>query len=118
MDTVFIEQLEIQTLIGVFDWERTAKRSLFLDIELGWDFSKASKSDDVKDTLDYAAVCESVTQFADTCEFLLLEALIEAIADKIINDFSVPWLKITMHKPGIIANAKNVGVQIERGSHT
>ncbi|WP_047045423.1 bifunctional dihydroneopterin aldolase/7,8-dihydroneopterin epimerase [Vibrio mexicanus] len=116
MDKVFIEQLEVITTIGVYDWEQEIKQKLVLDIEMAHDNRPAGKSDDVVDALDYSKVSEAVLNHIEGGRFLLVERVAEEIAAIIRDQFNVPWVKIRLTKPGAVAQAKGVGVIIERGS--
>ncbi|MDA0149969.1 bifunctional dihydroneopterin aldolase/7,8-dihydroneopterin epimerase [Vibrio sp. LaRot3] len=115
MDKVFIEQLEVITTIGVYDWEQEIKQKLVLDIEMAHDNRPAGKSDDVVDALDYSKVSEAVLNHIENGRFLLVERVAEEIAEIIMIQFNVPWIKIRLTKPGAVAQAKGVGVVIERG---
>ena len=116
MDIVYINDLRIDTVIGVFDWEREIRQTVVLDLEMGWDISKAAASDDLQYTLDYKAVSDRLTEFVSASEFQLLEAMAEQISGIVLEEFSVPWLKLKLGKPGAVPTAKDVGVVIERGS--
>ncbi|NOH80245.1 bifunctional dihydroneopterin aldolase/7,8-dihydroneopterin epimerase [Vibrio sp. RE86] len=116
MDKVFIEQLEVITIIGVYDWEQEIKQKLVLDIEMAHDNRPAGKSDDVVDALDYSQVSQAVLDHIEGGRFLLVERVAEEIAELIMTKFSVPWIKIRLTKPGAVAQAKGVGVVIERGA--
>ncbi|NOH70097.1 dihydroneopterin aldolase [Vibrio pectenicida] len=115
MDKVFIEQLEVITTIGVYDWEQSIKQKLIFDIEMAHNNQVAGKSDNVIDALDYAKVTSVVHSHIESGRFLLVERVAEEVAELIINQFSVPWVKIRLTKPGAIAQASGVGVVIERG---
>lgn len=115
MDKVFIEQLEVITTIGVYDWEQEIKQKLVLDIEMAHDNRPAGKSDDVVDALDYSQVSQAVLDHIEGGRFLLVERVAEEVAELIMAKFSVPWINIRLTKPGAIAQAKGVGVVIERG---
>ena len=115
MDKVFIEQLEVITTIGAYDWEQEIKQKLVLDIEMAHDNRVAGKSDDVADALDYAQVSTAVLNHIGNGRFLLVERVAEEVAQLIMSQFSVPWIKIRLTKPGAVPQAKGVGVVIERG---
>lgn len=115
MDIVFITQLEVMTVIGVFDWERQIKQKLIFDLELGTDISAAAKTDSLADTLDYKAISHAVHDYVAQSEFQLVETLAERVAELILKDFPVSWLSMTLNKPGAVSIAKSVGVKIERG---
>jgi len=116
LDKVFIEQLEVITTIGVYDWEQEIKQKLVLDIEMAHDNRPAGKSDDVVDALDYSKVSQAVLTHIETGRFLLVERVAEEVAAIIMERFSVPWVKIRLTKPGAVPQASGVGVVIERGS--
>ncbi len=115
MDIVFIHDLQIETVIGIYDWERKIRQTISLDIEMATDISKAAKSDDIEDTLSYKTVAKRLIEFIEQSEFELVEALAEKICRIVIEEFSVPWVKLTLHKPGAVRGSKSVGVIIERG---
>lgn len=114
LDKVFIEQLEVITTIGVYDWEQQIKQKLVLDIEMAHDNRPAGKSDDVADALDYAQVSEAVLNHIESGRFLLVERVAEEVAELIMTQFSVPWIRIRLAKPGAVPQARAVGVVIER----
>lgn len=116
MDIVFIEQLNVITTIGVYDWEQTIRQRLVFDIEMGWDNRKAAASDKVEDCLSYADVSEAIIEKVESERFALVERVAEEVADLLMTRFSIPWIKIKVSKPGAVAAAKQVGVIIERGS--
>lgn len=116
MDKVFIEQLEVITTIGVYDWEQEIKQKLVLDIEMAHDNRPAGKSDDVADALDYSQVSQAVLDHIEGGRFLLVERVAEEVAELIMARFNVAWIKIRLTKPGAVAQAKGVGVVIERGN--
>jgi len=115
MDTVFIKQLEVRTVIGVFDWEREIKQKLVLDLELGTDIRRAAETDALADTLDYKAISHAVFDFVEASEYQLVETVAERVAELILRDFPVKWLTLTLNKPGAVSIAESVGVKIERG---
>lgn len=115
MDLVFIEQLEVVTTIGVYDWEQQIKQKLVFDIEMAHDNKPAADSDDVTLALDYAAVSGAVIDLVENGRFLLVERVAEEIAALIQSRFSVPWVRVKVSKPGAVPQARTVGVVIERG---
>jgi dihydroneopterin aldolase len=116
VDIVFINDLRIETIIGIYDWERKVKQTISLDLEMGADIRKAAKTDAIEDTLNYKAVAKRLISFVGESEYQLVETLAEKIAEIVLNEFSVPWLKLTVHKPGAVRGSRDVGVIIERGS--
>ena len=115
MDIIFLGGLEIETIIGIYDWERVTKQTVVLDIEMAFDIKKAAETDDIQYTLDYKAVSKRVISFVEASQFLLVEKLISELADIIRNEFNTPWVKITLNKKGAIRGASDVGIIIERG---
>ena len=116
MDIIFLRNLKIDTVIGIYDWERRIKQTVILDLEMATDIKKAAKSDDIADTLDYKAIAQRVISFVEESEYKLVETLAERIAEIIVNEFKVPWVKLSLNKIGAIRGARDVGVIIERGS--
>jgi dihydroneopterin aldolase len=115
MDIIFLGGLEIETVIGIYDWERTIKQKIYLDIEMAFDIKKAAATDDIAYTLDYKTVSDRVVRFVETSEFFLVETLIEKIADILLTEFSIPWVRIVLNKKGAVSRARDVGIIIERG---
>ncbi len=113
-DVVLIEGLEIRTVIGIYDWEREIRQTVRLDIEMDWDISKAGKTDDIADTLDYKAVSKRLIDYVENASFGLIEALAEHCAQIILQEFSVPRVRLKMSKPGAVRGSENVAVRIER----
>ena len=114
MDKVFIEGLEIETVIGIYDWERRIRQPLVFDLELGFDNRVAAASDAIADTLDYKAVSKRLIAFVSDSSFQLVETLAERCAELILAEFPVRHLRIKLSKPGAVRGAKAVGVIIER----
>lgn len=115
MDLVFIEDLRIQTVIGVFDWEREITQTVSLDLQMAFDISGAAASDDIADTLDYKSVSKRLIQFVEGSEFQLVEALAEHCASIVLEEFPVSWVHLKLSKPGAVRGSSAVGVSIERG---
>lgn len=115
MDIIFLGGLKIDTIIGIYDWERETRQTVILDIEMAHDIKKAAATDDIEDTLDYKAVSQQVISFVEQSEFFLVEKLAEEINNMIRKEFNVPWVKLTLNKKGAISGASDVGIIIERG---
>ena len=118
MDIIFLRGLHIETVIGIYDWEREIKQTVILDVEMAADVRKAANTDDISDTLDYKAVSKRIIGFVETSEFFLVETLAEKIAEIILKEFSIPWLRLTLNKTGAIRGASDVGIVIERGTRS
>ncbi len=116
MDIVYIRELEIETIIGIYDWEREQKQVVSLDLEMGTDIGAAARSEDIENTLNYKAVAKRLIEFIEGSEFFLVETMAERIAEIVLEEFSVPWLKLRVGKPGAVTGSKDVGVIIERGN--
>ena len=114
MDIVFIRDLKIETVIGIYDWERKIKQQISLDVDMATDIKKAASSDNIEDTLNYKAVAKRLINFVESSEFELVEALAEQICSIILNEFDVPWVRLTLNKPGAVSGSRSVGVRIER----
>jgi len=116
MDVVFIEDLRIETVIGIYDWERKIRQTVALDVEMAFDNRKPAGSDRIEDTLDYKAVAKRLIAFVEASHFELVETLAERCAEIIRYEFGVPWLRLKLSKPGAVRGSKAVGVVIERGT--
>jgi len=117
VDIVFINDLRIETIIGIYDWERKVKQTISLDLEMGTDISKSAETDAIEDTLNYKAVAKRLIAFVGESEYQLVETLAEKIAEIVLKEFNVPRVKLTVRKPGAVRGSRDVGVVIERGSH-
>jgi dihydroneopterin aldolase len=115
MDIIYLHDLRIDTVIGVFDWERRVRQTVILDLEMAADIRRAAASDDLADTLNYKAVAKRLIEFVGHSEFQLVETLAERVAELIVAEFSVPWLRLRVNKQGAVRGARDVGVIIERG---
>lgn len=115
MDIIFLRGLQIETIIGIYDWERKIRQTVVLDLEMATDIRKAAATDDIEHTLDYKAVSKRLIDFVETSEFFLVETLAEKIAAILLSEFSIPWVRLTLNKRGAIRGASDVGILIERG---
>jgi dihydroneopterin aldolase len=119
MDIIFLGGLEIDTVIGVYDWERKVKQRIVLDIQMGGiDITKAAETDNIVYALDYKSVSDRIVTFVEQSDFFLVETLTEKIADILLKEFGIPWIKITLNKKGALSRAQDVGIIIERGKRT
>ncbi len=116
MDIVYIRDLRIDTIIGIFDWEREVRQTVSLDLEMGADISRAASTENIQFALDYKAVSDRLIDFIGSSEFLLVETMAEQVVAIIMTEFQVPWLRLRIGKPGAISQAEDVGVIIERGA--
>jgi len=114
MDKVFIEALEIETVIGIYDWERKVRQPLLFDVEMGFDNRVPAASDAIADTLNYKAVSKRLIAFVSESSFQLVETLAERCAALILEEFGVSHVRIKLSKPGAVRGARAVGVIVER----
>lgn len=115
MDIVYIRDLKVKTTVGIFDWERSIRQEVRIDLEMGTDIRAAADSDCIDHTLDYKTVAKRVITLVENNERELVEAMAEDIARMVMDEFPVPWLRLTLGKPGAVRGAREVGVSIERG---
>ena len=116
MDIIYLRDLRIDTVIGIYDWERRMKQTIILDLEMGTDIRKAADSDNIDDTLNYKAVAKRLMTFVGDSEFELVETLAERITEIIMAEFAVPWCRLSLNKKGAVRGVRDVGVIIERGN--
>jgi dihydroneopterin aldolase len=114
MDTIFIRGLKVEATIGAHNWEQRLPRTLVLDLELAADTRNAARTDQLADALDYHAVSRRVQAICAASRFRLIESLAELIAKTLLAELPADWLKLTVHKPGAVPAADDVGVRIER----
>jgi dihydroneopterin aldolase len=115
MDIVYIRDLRIKTIIGIYDWEREQEQMVSVDLDMGTDIRKAAASDSIDDALDYKSVAKRLIDFVEHSEFLLVETLAERICEIVMTEFAVPWVRLQLGKPGAVTGSRDVGVVIERG---
>jgi dihydroneopterin aldolase len=115
MDIVYISDLRIETVIGIYDWERKIRQIVSIDLEMAADNRKAAATESIDDALNYKAVAKRLIAFVEASEFQLVETLAERIAEIVLNEFDVNWLRLKLGKPGAVTGSREVGVIIERG---
>lgn len=115
-DIVFIEGLMVETVIGVYEWEKRIRQKLVFDIELRADTGRAASDDAIDLTIDYASVSEKVTTMVSQMQVELVETVAEQVADMLLSSFPAASVRIKLAKPGAVANATSVGVIIERSA--
>jgi dihydroneopterin aldolase len=113
-DKIFLEALETECTIGIFDWERKIKQKIILDLEFPGDLRKAARRDRIEDTTDYKSIAKETLAFVASSKFFLIETLCERLAQHLLKKFKLKEIKIRLSKPGAIRGAKNVGVEIIR----
>lgn len=113
---IYLRELRVAAVIGIYEWEQRIRQTLVIDLEMGADTRAAAATDSIAQTLNYKAVAERVTAFVEATRFQLIETLAERIADILMGEFKIPWIKVSISKPGAIKGSRDVGVVIERGS--
>ena len=114
MDKVFIRGLEVEGIIGIFQWEREVRQIISVDIEMDFDNKKAAKSDSIEDALNYKSVGKRITSFIKNSKFQLVETLAENISKIILKEFPVTNVRVTLSKPGALRGSDSVGISIKR----
>ncbi len=115
IDHIFIEELTVFAQIGVYDWEQQIKQKLVFDLEMAWDCHQAAETDDVQYCLNYAEVSAFILDYVQSKPFLLIERVAYEVAEQLQQRFSIRWLRLKLSKPKAVAQARNVGIIIERG---
>lgn len=115
MDIVYIRDLKVDTIIGIYDWEREVRQMVSLDLEMAFDIAEAARTDNIEHTLNYKAVAKRLIAFIEGSEFMLVETMAEKAATIVRQEFNVPWLRLRLSKPGAVRGSRDVGVVIERG---
>ena len=114
MDKIFINDLQVETVIGIFDWEREIKQTISINLEMEFDISKAAKSDDINDSLDNKKVRKRIISLCEKADSYLVENLIEKIAQVVLKEFPVSKVTVSLEKPGALRGSKSVGIKITR----
>ena len=115
-DKVFISELRVDTVIGIYDWERKIRQNVVIDIEMACDCARAAETDSVEDTLDYKAIGKRIIALVEESEFFLVETLAHRLAETLIAEFGIGWLRLKVDKEGALRGARGVGVIVERGT--
>ena len=115
MDIVYIRDLRIDTVIGIYEWERRVRQTVALDLEMAADVQRAAATDNIADALNYKAVAKRLIAFVEASQFQLVETLAERVAEIVMGEFGVPWLRLRLNKEGALRGARDVGVVLERG---
>ncbi len=114
MDKIFLTGLSVDCIVGIWEWERQVKQTVVLDVEMATDIRKAAASDHIDDTIDYKSVSKRLLTFVSESQFQLVETLTERIAEIIIKEFGVSWVKVKLNKLGALRGSRDVGILIER----
>ena len=115
MDKVFLKGLHTTPVIGIYDWEREIRQDVYIDLVMATDIVKAASTDDIQFALNYKSISDRVVEFANDSSFGLIETMAEKVAAIVREEFDVSWVSVTVHKPGAIDIANDLGVSIERG---
>jgi 7,8-dihydroneopterin aldolase/epimerase/oxygenase len=116
MDTVYVRDLRMDARIGIYEWEKRILQKIRVDLEMAWDNRTPAASDDIKDTLNYKTAAKLVIQLVENTHYELVERLAETIATTLMQELHVPWIQVTVGKPGAVRGSSEVGVRIERGN--
>jgi len=116
LDKIFLQDLRVEAVIGIWEWERRVRQTVSLDIEMATDVRKAAVTDDIKDALDYKSIAKHLISVVESSEYKLVETLAESLAQIVVREFGVSWVKLSVSKPGAIEGSRNVGVVIERST--
>lgn len=115
MDIIFLQEIKLDLIIGIYDWERKVPQTIQMDLEIGLPHSRACQTDRVEDTVDYARVMARIRESLAENRFALVEALAEHVAQLIMKEFGAPWVKVSVAKLGLVKGVKKLGIVIERG---
>jgi dihydroneopterin aldolase len=114
MDIIFLQEVKVETRLGVPEWERLMPQTIVFDIELAMPHSRSCQTDAIEDTIDYGQIVSRIRAALQERSFKLVEALAEHICQLILQEFHTPWVKVRVGKPGILPGVKQLGVAIER----
>jgi dihydroneopterin aldolase len=115
-DIVYLRELRVAAIIGIYDWEQRVRQTISIDLQMATDIRKAATSDVIEDALNYKAVAERITAYVEASRFKLIETLAEHVAGILLGEFGIRWVKVTVSKPNAVRGARDVGVVIERGT--
>lgn len=115
MDLIYVRNLRVECVIGVFEWERRIRQTVAIDLDIAADIARAARADRIEDTVDYKAIAKRVIEFVNQSQFQLVETLAEKVAAIVLAEFPVPWVRVRINKKGALRHATDVGVVVERG---
>lgn len=118
MDLIYVRNLKVDCVIGAFEWERRIRQTVAIDLDLAADVVRAARSDRLADTVDYKAIAKRLIGYVGQSEFQLVETLAQRVADVVLQEFGVKWVRVRINKKGALRGATDVGVVIERGHST
>ena len=118
MDLVYIKNLRIETIIGIYDWEREVKQVVSMDLEMASDIKMAAQTDNIGYALNYKSISKRIIKFVQEQKFKLIESMAEEVAQIVLVEFSVPWVRLRISKPGALRGSEDAGIIIERGSRS
>ncbi|MHB8622035.1 MAG: dihydroneopterin aldolase [Sulfuricaulis sp.] len=115
MDIIYLHDLKIECIIGIWEWERRIRQTIILDLDMAADIRRAAATDHIEDTLNYKAVAKRLIEFVGQSQFQLVETLAEKVAGIMLAEFKLKWVRVRINKKGAVRGAGDVGVVIERG---
>ncbi|HSD95697.1 MAG TPA: dihydroneopterin aldolase [Sulfuricaulis sp.] len=115
MDIIYLHDLKIECIIGIWEWERRVKQTIILDLDMAADIRRAATTDRIDDTLNYKAVAKRLIDFVGNSQFQLVETLAEKVAEILLAEFKLKWVRVRVNKKGAVRGAGDVGIIIERG---
>ena len=116
MDIIYLHDLKVDCVVGIWDWERRTTQAVVFDLDIAIDIRKSAASDSIDDTVNYKAVAKRIIGFVSASQFQLVETLAEKVAEILMAEFPIPWLRLRLNKAGAIRGAADVGVILERGT--
>ncbi|MEW6332435.1 MAG: dihydroneopterin aldolase [Pseudomonadota bacterium] len=118
MDIIYLHDLKIECIIGIWEWERRIKQTIVFDLDMAADIRRAASTDKIEDTLNYKAVSKRLGEFVGNSQYQLVETLAEKVAELLLAEFKLAWVRVRVNKKGAVRGATDVGVIIERGQKT
>ena len=115
MDIIYLHDLKIECIVGIWEWERRVRQTIILDLDMAADIRRAAASDRIEDTLNYKAVAKRLLDYVGNSQFQLVETLAEKVAEILLTEFRLKWVRERVNKKGAVRGASDVGVIIERG---
>lgn len=113
-DTIFLRDMRVETIVGIWDWERKIRQTVSIDLEMAADIRKAAATDNIADTLNYKSVAKRLQAYIGDSSFQLVETMAERVAGIVLDEFDIAWVSVTVNKPGAIRGARDVGIRIYR----
>jgi len=118
MDKVFIQNLQVYGILGIHPHEQRSPQRIQISLEVETNIQQAAEADDIRQTVNYSTLTKQIVRFVEDGHYLTIEALIEALAEQILDEEKIHSVWLRIEKPNAVPRAESVGVEITRSKTT